>query len=230
MRVSAWWAAAFAALAALAAAGAGCARAPKSPPPVLEDLESSAEDILDLAAANPMDGADSLVRVVEADWQSYRPQAERDGAPAPVLEGMDRAVSGLRGAEVRNDPDRLSAAANEVTRFTPEFLGLYHTEVPPEVGQLDYLGRAVELDARVANFAAADGSLTRIRSIWNKLRPRVADQANGEPAAAGYDLSVEAMTTALRARDAALLEDAATQSLETVDRLEQVFRKSDAGD
>ncbi|MEZ4468937.1 MAG: hypothetical protein R3F43_32025, partial [bacterium] len=101
---------------------AGCGgeegdQAPLSTVPAdLQSIEGQAEDAYDQALAENSEGVAADAAAIDTAWQSFRAQAEADGAGADVLAAMDAAVSGLKAAAAAaGTPASLGRAANAVS-------------------------------------------------------------------------------------------------------------------
>ncbi len=218
-------------IAALVFAGIlGCSSGNGVLPQTLDDMESGAEDLVDLVAAGDVPGAISKAAEIQADWKVMRPEVARAGASKQTIEGMDGAVDALVAPELHEDPLAMERAANEVSRYMPDLFRLYSITTPPGTLRLDYLGRSLALDAREDDMDHAGDDLDRIQRVWGDLRPEIASRAGGEKVAAGYDLNLESVRAAIAASDTTLLEEAARRSLETVDLMEGLFASGETKD
>lgn len=110
--------------------------------------------------------------------------------------------------------------ANTFTRITGEIAAAYPSSLPPDVGRLDYLGRALEVWSESGDPVRLAEVKQDVRTTWARLRPLV--QGKGGAAEAG---AIDAVVTGLDAahglRSHALL---ASRLLDAVDKLETLFR------
>ncbi len=201
----------------------GCSSGNGVLPQTLDDMESGAEDLIDLVAAGDVSGAISKAAEIQSDWKVMRPEVARAGATRETIEGMDRAVDALVAPQLHEDPLAMERAANEVSRYMPDLFRLYSIAIPPATLRLDYLGRSLALDAREDQMDHAGRDVDEMQRVWGDLRPEIASHPGGDKVAAGYDLNLESARAAVAAADSTLLQDAARRSLETVDLMEGLY-------
>lgn len=193
-------------------------------PAVLTEVESSAEDIVDLAVAG-----DRRSLVAEAE----RLRAETGGRRLAALAG-----SGIRPATVarlRQQARRLAGvartgsfvdvalAANAVSQLMPAAYGRFQDPVPAAILTLDYLDREARFRAVAAQEKQVARAVTGLERAWAGVRPKVVE-AGGKSEAAAYDRHVATMKR-LPPGAAEQVRAEAVRGLELVDRLEQVFAR-----
>lgn len=206
-----------------AADGAGSD--PAGVPAALLDLESRAESAYDHAIA----GASTEV-VIDADriaeaWKSYRPQAVEEGLSTTTLTELDAAVAGLLASALGpSEPVALGRTANRISGSMDQLFELHDPVVPPDIIELDYLGREIALDGMDANVARAAADVDALTARWALVRVRVED-AGGAREATSFEESLSAIRTAVAAADGATITAQANELLDRVDGLEGVFAK-----
>lgn len=205
------------------AAGAVAETVPRS----LSEVESAAEDAIDFADAGKLERAAAKATYLEGEWKAYRKHAVRDGTPAKFFEPMDHAVRDLMTPATLHDPLALQLAANEVSRHLPELFAPYAPAAPVELLQLDYLGRAIMLDARQRLFEQAAEHFGEMQQAWiGSLEPKARKKNGGESVAALYNTEMARLRAALDDKDANAIAKSAARSLEIVDGLERLFPES----
>src|SRR5262245_15404170 len=133
-----------------------CGSDPATVPAELDAVEAGAEDTFDLALAGDIAGARASAGVLSDAWLVYLPMARRDEAPEAAITAVDTAVLSLPGVLAGSpDPAAAARAVNAVSLPMARLYDTYAPQVPSVVLDLDYLGREVVLDARVADFARA---------------------------------------------------------------------------
>lgn len=196
--------------------------APDSVPAALSTIEADAEDIIDFApqgdwARIPKDTTD-----MQAAWQLYLPQAAQDGAPQEVQSAMTAALEHLQTATKAQDAAATMQAANDVSAAVVELFALYASAIPADIGRLDVLGRQIILDVARDDWAKAEQTLAQTSEVWQRVKPSALEQ-KGDEAVAEYDASLAAQGDWLKAKDIEKLTSEATNGLEIVDALEQVY-------
>ncbi len=211
------------ATAVLAPASARGGSASKPPvPPGLVELESAAEDIVDLALAG--NRAAALSKAAELRAAARGPVAarlERAGVPpATVLELRTRAgrvASVARSAA----PVTIALAANSVSGLMSRLYAHFASRVPPAILRLDYLDREVQLRALAHQPSRVTASVKALASTWSSVEPKVL-AAGGTSQAGSYRAHV-ARLRRLAQVGGREIDAEATRGLALVDELERVF-------
>lgn len=209
----------------------GCGKPPPAVPADLEAVEAAAEHSFDQALAGELANAHDSSLTLGTAWDSFRPRAVQDGAPASALATIDEAIAALPAAVIPlARPAAAARAINRVSGPMSQLYAVYHPVVPVAVLDLDYLGREVLLDAADGDFAQAITHLDTIEATWSALSARVV-ASGGAAAADDLARSLEQARAATSQRDGALLTSAAQGELDAVDAVETVFAsKLDSGD
>ena len=189
-------------------------------PAQLLDVEGQAEDAFDKALAGDFVGVAATSKSMDRDWRVIRARLVIDGALPVDLDAMDTSIAALV-ATVSTDPTTVARAANAVSATMDELFALYHPTVPPAILALDYLGREVVLDARVAP-ASATAHLDTVQATWDQVKPAVV-AAGGGADAARYDASIASLRADVETGDGVALEAHANEGLEIIDAIEGVF-------
>jgi hypothetical protein len=193
-------------------------------PIALANIEGTAEDAYDMALANKPSAVAADAAELDADWKSYRSQAEADGATAATLSAVDDAIAALGAHSGADTPESLARLANAVSAPMPILYALYKPAVPTELLELDYRGRELELDGKAANLDTATTDLAKLRATWTSLKPAVLS-AGGTTQAADYGATIEAMDSDIAAANGTKLAMDAVVGLELVDAMESLFAK-----
>lgn len=193
-----------------------------SVPQALSTIEAQAEDIFDVVPGGDWPRAATDVAAIGAAWNGYRAQAAQDHVPQPFQDALSQALEQLSKASKSKDAHATLQAANHLSAATVDLFTVYHPATPTELGGLDVLERQVGLDVAAKDVSAAADSLAKIAAIWARLKP-VAQAHSGGDAAGQFDAALAAQTAALEQKNAAVLATTATQALELVDALEQLF-------
>ena len=165
--------------------------------------------------------AQAAARAIAAGWPALRASFARDPQARFALLAVDGQVAALRAAGT--DPMRLRLAANETTGALAPLFDFAGDRVPVGVHLLDYLGRAVAIDASAGAWARAAADAAQLDHAWQSLRPRVLIRPHGEAAAARADAAVARVAAAVAARSTVRAIASARASGDAVDALEKVY-------
>jgi hypothetical protein len=195
-------------------------------PPVpasLSALESSAEDLVDVALAHDRSGVVDTAGELRARAEggdATRALAAA-GVPAATLAELRRRAQRTATLAHGGAFIQVALAANAVSELVPGLYARFADPVPPAVGTLDYLDREAELRSLAGQRAAVPPLVQRLSRTWAGVRPRVRAHGGGSVAGA-FDHHVAAMTRLAPAGGADLRREA-EHGLALVDDVEQVF-------
>jgi hypothetical protein len=191
-------------------------------PQDLVTIEAAAEDIIDFAPSGNWDKINQDVTDIEEAWKSYEPRSKQDGAAQEVDDLMNSALAALETASQSKDASAAMQGSNDVSAAVVELFALYNPVIPADIGRLDVLERQVILDVAAQDYSAAMETLAKTRSGWESVKASVLEH-NGKDVAAQFEASLEAQAAALDAKDANELTREASDALELVDALEQLY-------
>jgi hypothetical protein len=213
-------AAIFVLVALLTVGAASAAPVPSS----LRALESSAEDLVDVALAG--DRADVTATARQLRALANGPAAAsltRAGVPRATIDRLRERANHVAGLAVNGAFVRVALAANAVSGLMPDLYGRFHDRVPPSVLALDYFDREAQLRSLVGERRRVAGAVKQLASTWTQLRHKVVAAGGGKEAAA-YDKHVSAMRR-LVSGPLKNVRDEAVHGLALVDHLEAVFTR-----
>lgn len=190
-------------------------------PEPLAAIEAQAEDIFDVAGGGSKQVAADVAAIAGA-WQIYQARAAGDRVPQPFQAALAAAIERLQKAAAAKDGAGTLQAANDLSAAVADLLAVYHPATPADLSRLDVLGRQVLLDVAATDFSAAADSLARSSAVWARLKPVILAHG-GAAVAAQFESSLATQQQALRQKSAAALTSEATNGLELVDALEQLF-------
>jgi len=191
-------------------------------PNTLQTIEAAAEDVIDFAPSGNWDKISADVTDIENAWNSYQPQASKDGASQEMQDAMSSALSELQTALSAKNSEATMQASNNVSAAIVELFALYHPKVPVDIGRLDVLERQVILDVAAKDYTAATTSLAKTKSVWEKVKPSVLEN-DGKNVAADFEASLTTQESALNDKDEVTLKSEANNGLEIVDQMEQLY-------
>lgn len=108
---------------------------------------------------------------------------------------MDTSIREL--ARASNASATITRAANDVTGSLAPLFAVLGESIPADVHNLDFLGRSIGLDATVSQWGRAGHDAYALDRAWLRLRPVIAEKANGRKVVVMFDAAVR------RARDGA---------------------------
>lgn len=194
-----------------------------SVPNDLQAIEGAAEDIIDFAPSGNWDKISKDVTDIANAWKTYQPLAGDAGAPQELQDAMASALNQLQTASTSKDANATMQASNDVSAAVVELFALYNPKIPADIGRLDVLERQVILDVAAKDYAAAEASLSKAKSAWERVKASALEH-NGKEVADQFEVSLAAQASALAAKGDATLTDEARNALEIVDSLEQLYR------
>lgn len=212
------------AVATLAVACGGGGEA--TPDPIPADLaaaESAAESGFDAGLAGDRAAATDAGRTTADRWARYRARGVSDGAPADALIAVDTAIADAnRLAATNATGPQLARAFNAISAPMGRIYATYKPPVPASLLDLDYLGRELIVDARVADLALATTDLDRLVAQWAPFRSAVIAAGGGAQARA-MDTGLADARNGITARDAAAVERAGVNATDAVDLIETLY-------
>jgi hypothetical protein len=207
---------------ALVAHGSASAAAPV--PSSLKALESSAEDLVDVALAGNRQevvaGASELSTL--ANGQALT-SLSRAGVPRALIGGLKERSGVVRRLAAKGAFVRVALAANAVSGLMAQLYGHFRDRVPPSVLTLDYLDREAQLRSLMGGRNGVATVVKRLEPTWTPLRRQVI-AAGGTKQAAAYDKHVAAMKR-LVVGPLGRVRGEALHGLALVDELEGVFTR-----
>jgi hypothetical protein len=192
-------------------------------PPDLVAIREGALAIYRQALAGDFDPVYAQLGDVEATWRRFKSRAESDGAPAAAVGGLEAAVVRLRWALTdRDDGTAVARAANEVTGAAKDLVSFYRPGVPEAAFGLDYLVRALAIDALRADLEAAARHADELAQAWGSVRPKVLERG-GRRQSDAFDAAVDALRQAIGSRDAARVQAIANRGVELASEINAVL-------
>lgn len=193
-------------------------------PAPLQSVAHNAESLYDAARANKWDLALAELDTLKRGAADLTRDAS---GSAVVMASLASEVSVLEAAVPSHDRAATLRSANEVTRVAAELTRAFEPSVPVEITLLDYSGRELELWAEAGDLAKLQSATETLRRTWSAIRGRVEKQSNGTAAAASFEGLVARAEAATTIGEYAAI---ATPILDEVDKLEQLFPKTDSPD
>ena len=158
------------------------------PPAALQTLAADASALLTSAAARNWTNVDAELAGVEQAWSLLRPSAAAASARTGLLDAIDGAITALVGQADAHAVRGTQTAANRVTSYVPDLLALYASPVPPQISEMQFLAREVQLDAGRHPAAVWDDART-LETQWAYIRPAAIRVDGGDAAALDGELA-----------------------------------------
>ena len=193
-------------------------------PDILIDVESGAEDIVDVALSRNRANAISLAADLKASANGPAATAlAASGVPVEKVTELGRRASRVARIAQRGPFVEIALAANAVSQLMPDLYARFRNPVPASILALDYFDREAQLRSLAHQPRKVAVAVSALQATWPRVRPKVR-AAGGRHEAAAFDKHVRAMTE-LRSDDAKRIQAEALRGLELVDELERVFTR-----
>lgn len=203
-----------------AAVALGSSKAPV--PTSLTDVESAAEDIVDLALADDRRSVVARAAVLEAGASgSVTTALAQAGVPVARVALLKTRASRVAQLSRSGSFVGIALAANAVSELMPSFYARFQSRVPSSIFTLDYLDREAQLRSLARQQDRVAVAVKELGRTWAQVQAKVV-AAGGTGEAAAYRAHVAAMKRLLP-RGHAALQAEAVRGLALVDELEQVF-------
>jgi antitoxin (DNA-binding transcriptional repressor) of toxin-antitoxin stability system len=204
------------------ASGASIAPTKHPLPEILIDVESGAEDIVDLALSG--DRGTAVSTAADLKSSAYGPATAAlvaAGVPAADVSELRRRTSSVLRTAQKGSFVQIALAANAVSQLMPDLYARFQNRVPTLILALDYFDREAQLRSLARDPGKVVVAIAGLERTWPRVRPKVR-AAGGAKEAAAFDRHVLAMTR-LRAGTPRKVQAEAVRGLELVDELERVF-------
>jgi hypothetical protein len=108
-----------------------------------------------IASAGTKDwsGVSAQLSAVQQAWSALRPAAAARGASPGLLDALDSAVAAVTAQADALSVRGTQVAANRLTGYVPDLLVLYSSPAPPQLAEMQFLARAMQLDVRAGRTA-----------------------------------------------------------------------------
>jgi hypothetical protein len=197
----------------------------RSPVPAsLTALESSAEDLVDVALAH--ERARVIVMAGELSSRSGAAATSalsKAGATPADVSALRARVALVARLSHRAPFTSIAIAANEVSGVVAGLYAHFADPVPVAVRRLDYLDREAQLRSLAGQRSSVPPVVARLAATWVPLRHSVIEHG-GQTVAAAYARHVAAMGRLARSPGGAFRSEA-VNGLNLVDELETVFSR-----
>jgi hypothetical protein len=192
-------------------------------PHILNAVESSAEDIVDLALAGERARVVTAAKQLKSEARASLAVLRAAGVPRAQLvllrQRADRVAAVSAGLRLIG----VALAANQVSQLMPSLYSRFANPVPPALLRLDYLDREAELDSLAGRADRVPPLVGELDQTWSGIRSAVLARGGAKEAAA-FDRHVAAMKR-LATSTGKPLQREAVNGLNLVDSLEGVFRR-----
>jgi hypothetical protein len=193
-------------------------------PPSLTALESSAEDLVDVALAHDRSRVVAMAGTLASSAGGATGKTLLSAGVAPADVAALRARVAVVARLSHGGPyTSIALAANAVSGIVVTLYGRFADRVPVAVRRLDYLDREAQLRSLAGQRKAVVPIVAQLAATWTPLRPAVVGHG-GQTVAAAYGRHVAAMRRLAPAPGGAFRSEA-VNGLNIVDELETVFSR-----
>ena len=193
-------------------------------PASLTALESSAEDLVDVALAHDRARVVAMAGTLSSRAGSAAANALEGAGAAPAdVTALRARVAVVARLSTAGPFTSIALAANAVSGLVAGLYAHFADPVPVAVRQLDYLDREAQLRSLAGQRKAVPPVVAHLAAIWTPLRHTVIDHG-GQTVAAAYGRHVAAMQRLAQAPGGAFRSEA-VNGLNIVDELETVFSR-----
>lgn len=190
-------------------------------PSALDQLESGAEDIIDLINNKDWARAQSTVDAMEQSLADLQPSFQAANVPQSLVNEIRTRLTMLETQVKAQNAYEAKVQANAITRVIPDIFDHYRVAVPTDLGRLDYLGRELLLNVEKGDWTAARNTAAEVQRVWSRLKPML--NATAQKSAADFESTVNALSSDARNMDRTATTRDANALLDKVDVLEQAY-------
>ena len=211
-------------------------------PPELRQFESGAEAMSESPrGVLPQHVPDwsSAQAAYDADlalWSGLKPTLTAVGASATTITEIGNALTAYKVDVTEQNQRAAETDANTITLSVPDLFDLFTYPAPTDTLRLDGTLRQMQIAAEFSDWAEAQDSLDKTKTVWARLEPLVAAQAPKRSDIPGSATVVDDVRANLstsqtiivdggaKQTDSVQLEQQAQAGLDQTDTCEQVFK------
>lgn len=175
----------------------GTGSATPAAPAALQSFAADAVNLVASAGARNWSAVSVELADLEQAWTTLRPAASGRGATVGLLDAVDSAVTALAGRADALSARGTQVAANRVSAFVPDLVVLWPSSVPPQLAEMAYLARAVQLDVQSGRTSPLWMETRTLGTQWAFIRAGARARDPGD--AARMDTELPALGSAVSA-------------------------------
>ena len=159
-------------------------------PAALQTFAADAADLVSSAGSRNWSAVSVQLAGLEQAWTALRPAAAGRGASAGLLDAVDSAVTAVAGRADALSVRGTQTAANRVTAFVPDLMVLWPSAAPPQLAEMAYLARAVQLDVQAGRTSPLWTEARTLATQWAYVRAGAQARDSGDASQMDSELTV----------------------------------------
>lgn len=113
------------------------------------------------------------IKAVNELWNSYEPQAKKDGAPDVLIFQFEKQLNTLTSTIMARNEEETLVAANGLYQYYPQFFNLYRHKAPPEIKEIKYYLQEILINAEAGKWQDAAALLENMEKAWQTAKSRM---------------------------------------------------------
>ncbi|MBM7581642.1 hypothetical protein JOD02_000465 [Caldicoprobacter guelmensis] len=113
------------------------------------------------------------IKALNELWNSYEPQAKKDGAPDVLISRFENQLNTLTSTIMARNEEKTLVAANGLYQYYPQFFNLYRHKAPPEIKEIKYYLQEIVINAEAGKWENAAALLGNMEKAWQTAKTRM---------------------------------------------------------
>lgn len=113
------------------------------------------------------------IKALNELWNSYEPQAKKDGAPDVLISQFENQLNTLTSTIMARNEEETLVAANGLYQYYPQFFNLYRHKAPPEIKEIKYYLQEIVINAEAGKWEDAAALLGNMEKAWQTAKTRM---------------------------------------------------------
>lgn len=113
------------------------------------------------------------LETLHSEWNSYEPQARKDGALEEWIDGFEDQLDSLTDQIIAHNEAHTLTASNQLYQYFPKFLNLYKHQAPPETKTVIYYVRQILLAGKEDKWEDTIDLMNKLLSTWEIAKNRI---------------------------------------------------------
>ncbi|WP_252228226.1 hypothetical protein [Caldicoprobacter algeriensis] len=113
------------------------------------------------------------IKALNELWNSYEPQAKKDGAPDVLISQFEKQLNTLTSTIMARNEEETLVAANGLYQYYPQFFNLYRHKAPPEIKEIKYYLQEIVINAEAGKWEDAAALLENMEKAWQTAKSRM---------------------------------------------------------
>lgn len=194
---------------------------PSIAPVQLEAIMSNAEGIIDDINKEDWNNANIKLSIIKSDFDVLMPIIMTNSFSPSLIYNINNAITKL-GEEIASKKSYESRSlANFITLYTSYLLDYYKAEIPTDLDKLNYLGRAIILNAEIGDWKTATDNFDYLNVIWEDLRTKIPSEYSRDIMA--FNQIIDSLGQLIEKQDSAQTIIKANEMIGKIQTLEELF-------